>query len=141
MQYALIFLLPMQPACDVHQATRICDHQSRGVRVLQIPDLSFQPFCRKFGMLHREDSAEPTAFVCVWQFNNLCAAYICQQRPGLTVDAHTAQRVTGWMIGERPIPARPEICYAQLVYDILCKFKDTFRERLCTRQPEAISLE
>lgn len=62
MQDPLRFILPVDSACNVHQAAAFCHYQGGGLDMLQVGDFSFQPFCRNLGVLHRKDSPKTAAF-------------------------------------------------------------------------------
>ena len=125
----------------MHEAACIGDHQRGGLGSFQVADLSLKPFRRELRMLYREDSTEAAAFLCVRQIHHLRAADLCQQCARLCVYVHAAQRMAGGMIGERPVPARTQISYAQYVHNILCKFIYSFSQRHGPWEPERILLE
>ena len=105
MDNPLLFLLPVQPARDVHKTAGLGHNQSRGLSYFEITDLSLQPFCREFRVFNREDAAKATTIFRVGQLHKLCAFYVCQQCARLAVNVHATQGVTGWMIGNHSLPA------------------------------------
>ncbi len=59
---SLFLLLPVQSACEMHEAARFGYNQSGGLGDFKIANLSLQPFCRKFGMFHRKNATEAATF-------------------------------------------------------------------------------
>lgn len=141
MHDSLRFLLPVQPTCDVHEATRFGDNQRGGFGRFQVADLSLKPFCRKLGMFHGKDSAEAATLFWVRQVHDLRAADVCQEEARLAVDFHPSQGMTSWMVSEHSVPARAEVGDAQLIDKILREFINPVSQSLGARQPVGIVLK
>ena len=89
-------------------------------------------------MFHRKDAAEAAAFLGMGQVHDLRASHICQECPRLAVDLHAAREMTGWMIGERPVPLRAHVGDVETVHEIFGEFVDAFPQCLCAWQPSGI---
>lgn len=77
-QDPLAFILSVQPAGNMHQASRVGDDQCGRLAEFKVADLSLQPFCGEFRVFHREDPAEAAAFLALGQFHHMRTADLCQ---------------------------------------------------------------
>ena len=92
-------------------------------------------------MFHREDAAEAATFLRVGQLHDLRAFDICQQGARLTVNAHPAREMAGWVVGEYPVPLCAQVSDAKIVHKIFREFKDPIAQCLRARKPDRVIRE
>ena len=141
MHHSLWLLLPVQAACDVHQAAGLSYYQGGGLSHVQVVNLPLQPFCGELGVLQRKDAAKPAALLGLRQLHDLRAAHMRQQGARLAVDLHAAQRMAGRVIGQDSIPVRAKVSDIEFIDQVFGEFIHAISQRLGARQPDGIIFE